>query len=236
MKSFYPFLFVSIIWCSSCVKKGGLTSGIDCCKSNDSVETLDTIKFYGALDLDSLFFCPKKKGKTTIKKQLIPFTETGLKSLCLGNMQTLNDELHGIAYIDDAGEQIEIDSVANLLRLISAFDDFNKKNCNSYILNQKQIWEKVSSKEHVYRIEKVSVALENFHEIDYENTAPITLTDYYIYLTGSPSFISVRGMNDEYDVITIILDNKKIHQLSEIIPFGLDKAIEKLDSVKNFDK
>jgi len=172
------------------------------------------------------------ENKQTEWKQ-IPFQETRLRIACTRVIKTLDNEVHGVHYIDNKGRHIDNDSINNLLYSISLFDDFSESNSTKYTTGLFELYEKTNTKERLYKLIVTSFLMENqeISSIDTSTKTQLLLQDFDLYLNDTIKQISIRVLND-YEVIKLKIDTIEIFRLSESTPVGLEKVIHKLDSLK----
>jgi hypothetical protein len=164
----------------------------------------------------------------------VPFSESGLKIACTRAIKTLDNEVHGMHFVDDKGNQIDKDSINKLLYAISLYDNFSQDNSTKFSNDKYELYEKTNQSDKCYKLITTGFLMENPANLPIDNPIKtgIALEDYDLYLNDKPKHISIRILNN-FDIIKIIVDETKIHRLTESIPIGLEKVIHKLDSLKN---
>lgn len=177
--------------------------------------------------------CNTRTNNEKTARQQVPFQESGLKIACSRAIKTLDNEVHGIHFLDNNGKLIEIDSINKLLYSIAQFDNFTQSNSTKFITKKNEQFEKTNLKETAYKLIVTSLLMENPGNLPIDNPrqTQIALQDFDLYLNDNKKQISIRVLN-EYDVIKIRIGTTEIRQLSESIPIGLEKVISTLDSLK----
>lgn len=183
--------------------------------------------------LFSLFFlaCDNSSDKYQVQ-----FQRTGLVVASTRAIKSLDNEIHGVHYIDNNGKYIEKDSVNILLYSISQLDDFTETNSNKYIKGESEIYEKKNLDDKVYKLIITNSLLDNHWYLPFEEPVKnrIFLQDFDILLNDSIKHITIRVLND-YEVIKIKMDTTEIYRISENAPIVLDKAIHKIDSLRKWN-
>ena len=179
------------------------------------------------------FSCNSQSQNDVTVKLQVSFSECGLRVACTRAIKTINNEIHGVHYVDNNGKQINKDSILNLLYYISKFDDFSQSNSTKYTTKQYELYEKNNPKEKSYKLITTGYLMENPGNLPIDNPikTEITLKDFDLFLNDKQKQITVRVLND-YEIIKIKIDELEINRLSESIPIGLEKVIFKLDSLK----
>jgi arsenate reductase-like glutaredoxin family protein len=182
----------------------------------------------------TFFACNSKTENLKLKRHQVPFQESGLRVTCTRAIKTLDNEIHGIHYIDNLGKPISKDSINNLLYSISELDNFTQENANKYITKEDEIFEKTDINDKLYKLVTTSYLMKNPGNltIDEPIKTQIALQDYDLFLNDRQKHITLRFLND-YDIIKININSLEINKLSESIPIGLEKVISKLDSLKD---
>ena len=168
----------------------------------------------------TILSCNNRTENKQTERQQIPFQESGLKIACTRAIKTIDNEIHGVHYIDNKGRYIDNDSVNNLLYSISQLDDFTQSNSTKYITGQYELYEKNDKNAGAFKLTITEFLM-----------AQIKLQDFDLYVNDTRKLITIRLLND-YEVIKINIDSTEIHRLSESIPVGLETVIFKLDSIK----
>ena len=164
--------------------------------------------------------CNNRTENKQTEREQIPFEESGLKIACTRAIKTLDNEIHGVHYIDNKGKYIDNDSINNLLNSISQLDDFTQSNSIKYKTGQYELYEKNDKNVSAYKLTITDFLM-----------AQIKLQDFDLYVNDTRKLITIRLLND-YEVIKIKIDSTEIYRLSESILVGLEKVNYKLDSIK----
>lgn len=168
----------------------------------------------------TILSCNNRTENKQTEREQIPFEESGLKIACTRAIKTLDNEIHGVHYIDNKGKYIDNDSINNLLNSISQLDDFTQSNSIKYITGQYELYEKNDKNVSAYKLTITDFLM-----------AQIKLQDFDLYVNDTRKLITIRLLND-YEVIKIKIDSTEIYRLSESILVGLEKVNYKLDSIK----
>ena len=178
--------------------------------------------------------CADRTKNEQPNQQEMVFTETGLRVACTRTIKSLDNDIHGTHYINKLGNDIDKDSINNLLFSISEFDDFKENNCTKYSNGSFESWEKANKTDKCFKLEKTEFIMENPGNLNVDNPikTAIILTDFDLYLNAQTKKITLRFLND-YEVLKIIIDDNEISRLSESIPVGLEIVIKKMDSLKH---
>jgi hypothetical protein len=88
------------------------------------------------------------------------FTETGLRVACTRTIKTLDSEIHGTHYVNKVGNEIDKDSINNMLFSVSQLDDFNENNCAKYSISTFESWDKTNKTDKCFKLDRTEYIME----------------------------------------------------------------------------
>ena len=165
--------------------------------------------------------------------QRISYKSTELAVFCTRAIKTLDNEIHGISFVENNGKPLGKDTLNSLLYSISKYDVADNGKYDTYLRRCYNVdfltWMATTHKMAITRIEKVSLEISIPLNDGHKNS--IKVTDFDIYSIDNPNHLAIRII-DDYDLEYIIVGNNKYTRFAESIPVGLDIAIAKLDNAK----
>ena len=165
--------------------------------------------------------------------QKVSYKPTDLAVFCTRAIKTLDNEIHGVSFIDSKGKSISKDTLKFFLYRLSKYDVTDNGKYETYLKTCRNVdfltWKAATHKMVVTRIEKVSFGIDI--PLNDGGKNEIKVTDFDIYSVDTPNHLAIRII-DDYDLEYLIIDDNKYSRFAESIPVGLDIAIAKLDSAK----